>query len=240
MKYFTREYIEKSLKTIEPDTFTINDKAQKIDELLYQQICKETYDHYCTVWNRNLSESEFKELLNHKINYYRELLPETIICKIADIRVCAMGIVSSDIYKDICEYNNQALQYCETMRLDYKKEYMETVKYLSCNCKNALDCNLEDARILTYEQSNDQLRIYFSLDSYTKDNDYDLMYLFTDGQFKEVIGTLMQDSIRTYEIYATEDSMEFHILCMNSQCIIKGKDLNYHYSDSYKYREGLT
>lgn len=239
VKYFTKQYCEKSLKIIESDIFTINDKAKRKDELFYQEVYNETYNHYCTVWNYKLTELEFNNLLDDKTNFYKELLPDHIKCKIADIRVMAMGVVSQEIYNDICEYNNQLLIYCEEARTRYKKDYSETIKYLSNSCKKALDCNLSDAKILKYEILKDQLRLYFSLDTYTQNNDYDLLYLFNEGTFIEKIGILEQDYLRTYEIYATEKDIEFHILCENSQCIIQAKDLNYKYSESFKFRDGI-
>jgi hypothetical protein len=239
MKYFTRENYERNFKTVEIENFTINDLAQNKDEILYQQLYTNTYNHYCTAWGYKLNDFEFNTLLDEKITSYKERLPDYIINKIADIRVTVMGVVSQEIYDSICKYNNQLLRYCENLISQYRKEYSESIKHLSDCCKHALDCNISDAKIIKFEQSNNQLHLYFSLDTYTKDQDYDLLFIFTEGTFIEKFGLLNNDYLLTYEIYALESSIEYHMLFQNSQFIIKANDLVSQYSESYKYREGL-
>lgn len=159
MKYITKQYFEKSLKTIESEMFIINDRAKRKDELLYQDMYHKVYHHYCDSWGYKLTDLEFIDLLNSKIDFYKERLPEYITSKIADIRITAMGVVSQEIYYEIYKYNDQLLLYCENVRALYRKNHIETIKYLSDKCKKSIECNLYDSKILKYELSNNKLRL---------------------------------------------------------------------------------
>lgn len=239
MRYFTREYIKKSLNILEDGLFVINERAKAKDDMFYREVYQETYDNYCKAWNYQLTEDEFMDVLNNKMEFKRNALPEDIIHKIADFRIASMGIVTSDIYHEIMAYNDEMIHYCENARSCYRNEFNQSNTFFSDKCRAAINCDLSDAKIIKYEQFKDCLSLYFSLDTYTKDNDYDLVYMFKKGAFKELPRVLEKDALLAYELYASENFVEFHILCMDSQCIITAEALDYAYSESYKIREGI-
>lgn len=240
MKYFTREYQKKSLNILEDGIISIDTRAKVKEDLFYQEIYQATYDRYCRDWGYELTDDEFNYILNDKTKYFNEVIPEYIIGRIADFRVAALGIVTDEIYNAIKDYNAKALNYCENARYSYLYEYEISKQYFSERCARALNCNLCDARIIRCFQNNDNIYMYFSLDTYTKNNDYDLLYIFKKGEFLELTGVIQEDEVCYSEVYALKNYVEFHILGQNSQCIIAAEDLDYRFSESYKYREGIN
>lgn len=62
MKYITKQYYEKSSKTIQCEIFTIDDRAIRKDELLYEEMYNKVYSSYCNSWGYKLSDLEFNEI----------------------------------------------------------------------------------------------------------------------------------------------------------------------------------
>lgn len=240
MRYFTREYIQNSQNIIQDGILAIDDRAGVKDEVFYQELYQNNYNNCRNAWGSSFTEDEFRENFNWDIQFFRERLPESIISKIADFRVAALKTVSQEIYQDITEHSKRLSQHCEEAEASYRKDYAESKKYFSASCKKALECDISDARILKYEENEEQLLLFFSLDAYTVESDYDLVYIFKKGKFTEKLGTLENSWLYNYEIYAAETFVEFHIIsCEASQCIIQAEDLDYRYSESFKYREGI-
>ena len=158
MKYLTKQWYCDIQRTSYYYRFHVSKKAEVFSEeyflYLYKKRlrehkiwCKELAKEECEIYNEMEAIADFERMYANALLEAKENIPKDIILKVADLRILALSIVSSDIYrelKDYCKFlDNQTKKAMEEYYI-YYKQIKESLPAGIQNL-NMHDCEITDA-----------------------------------------------------------------------------------------------
>ena len=148
--------------------------------------------------------SNFKKGQKQKIKYLTRLLPKNILNEVADIRVLALGYITSKNKKAIEEYCNSNLQKVNQAFKKYEEYYKKT---FSNEEDKIFEDNLHDSYVFDYIENNNNLEL--NLNSIYSDIS---KIIFEDYKVIKQDGNIENAYWLYNEIYKTDNGYELHIL----------------------------
>ena len=133
MKYFTKEWFADTILAGMCFQVRKSSKASKFSEKYYLSLYKEQKKwfvknekfiakHNKEKFDLAAAEAAFEANYNENLEYVKANLPESILSRVADVRVLALGSAESDIVDDITRFCGQVNARCERLTDDYKEE----------------------------------------------------------------------------------------------------------------------
>jgi len=213
MHYFTKEWYELCQKTSAHLGLEEDEKAESFSEEYFQEL-----------YNRKLKELQmiheeiapkivvenFNQSIFHNQQRIKNILPEAILEKIADIRVFILRKATRQVIVDVtyfCDENRKLMM--KTIE-DYQKYYKKALESLYKSVVEKI--NFHDCTIIGIEQTENDLTFLF--DNSGGFTNITKMHLKNYEIVKQ--DALLHNSWWLYhEIYKTNGKYELHVLLLN-------------------------
>ncbi len=223
MKYFTKEWIKKTIVADMCFQLRQNPKAARLDEKYFQSLYDMKYKGFVRfekkkaralryVFDPKATEPAFAALFEENLQFVKENLPESILSRVADLRVLALGEAEYGMVHEITRYCGQVDRECKAVQEDYDAAVELLAEKLGWYKINSLELLL-NAALTAYEQSEaGALVLSFFNDVSNVRNTLTLL----NG--KLLSGETDPDArVLYYELTAEGDHLVFAMLCQNSE-----------------------
>lgn len=222
MKYFTKEWYELSQKTGFHLSLEEDKRAETYSEVFFQQIYGAKLQRWLHVqeevaalmqnesnepFHREQAAEQFQASFVYRQEYLRKALPETILNRIADLRVFALDIATRDVIQAVtrfCEENERSVRSTVEQYGAYYKEASKAMDKEIVYHFGFHDCIITKAIL-----RNDA--ITFLLDRSAGFTDIDEV-IFEHAAFVKLEGEIENSWWLYEEVYKVDDKYEFHAL----------------------------
>lgn len=225
MKYRTKEWYQLCQNQFDYFRFKADERAEIFSEEYYQELYQQKLNKFLTWIKERYDEDPeyglkygFPETYNQEelINYFKknhetsinelknDLFPE-ILTKVADLRVCSLGVVSADVLGYItiwCEANGEQTRVINQEYFAYEKN--------SKVAKEILDnYSFHDCRVIEAKKVDQDYVIKFETQSGFSSVEF---LIFHNYRIIELDGDLAGAWWLYDEVYAVEGGNEYHSL----------------------------
>lgn len=229
MNYFTKEWYELCQKTSAHFGLEEDEKAeffseeyfqelynQRLNELILEEVIakheivkvKGVYIEHKPLDSKKVAE-DFKQSLVHNQEHIKNILPEQILGRIADIRVFVLRKATRQVIKDMTHYCQENRKLTMKTIEDYQKYYKNALESLDKSVVERI--NFHDCTVIGIEQTENALTLLF--DNSGGFTNITKMHLKNYEIVKQ--DALLQNSWWLYhEIYKTNGKYELHVLLL--------------------------
>ncbi|UKS29698.1 DUF4085 domain-containing protein [Paenibacillus sp. HWE-109] len=223
MKYFTKEWYELCQKMSFHLGLEEEKQAGTFSEAYFQQLYKDELNKWLQLqeevasimqangtnepFNKDKETKQFHESIIYNQEHLRKSLPETILNKIADLRVFALNKATSDVINAVAQFCEDNKRVVETTGVNFRKYHKEAS--LSLDRGIVENFSFHDCKI-TKSIQNDQ-SITLILDTSGGFTNIDEVIFENVTIIKQDDG--LENSWWLYEeVYRVDDRYEFHML----------------------------
>ena len=219
MRYFTKEWYNNTLVAQMCFQLRKTEKAAKYSDKFYEKLYTVEEKAYIRYRKRELRvmrqsktveelKEEFRQNTNTNLEFVKNNLPEEILSEIADIRILALGSVTSAMYDKITRYCGKVNGKCESAKRAYEEACEEAFETIDPKTAKILS-DLQGAEILSITKSGDDLAIELS-DDYS-----DICITLTNGAQAEENTISEACFVSKSELILNEDKkFELSLLCI--------------------------
>lgn len=158
MKYLTKQWYCDVQNTFYYHRFHVSKKADVFSEEYFTYLykkrlrehknwCKETDEEEHEIYNEKEAIADFEKMYANALSAAKEVIPKDIVSEIADLRILALDIVNSDIYKKLKAYCKNLDNQTENAMKNYDAYYKQIKESLPEGIQNLHmhDCEITDA-----------------------------------------------------------------------------------------------
>ena len=219
MKYLTKQWYCDVQRTSYYYRFHVSKKAEAFSEeyfiYLYKKRlcehkiwCRELAEQEHEIYNETEAIADFERIYANALLEAKEDIPEDILSGIADLRILALNIVSSDIYRKLKDYCKKLDNQTKKAMEDYCVYYKQIIESLPAGIQNL---NMHDCEITNVSFNG---------------NDF-VMNIDSDGGYVEISKLVLKNAKITQhienlvgatwlydEVYQVDGKYELHILLL--------------------------
>lgn len=212
MYYFTKEWYELCQKTSAHLGLEEDEKAESFSEEYFQELynrkLKELQMTHEEIAPKIVAEN-FNQSIFHNQVHIKNILPEEILEKIADIRVFVLRKATRQVIEDVTHFCQENRKLMMRTIEDYQKYYKKALESLDKSVVEKI--NLHDCTVIGIEQTENSLTLLF--DNSGGFTNITKMHLKNYETVKQ--DALLQNSWWLYdEIYQTNGKYELHVLLL--------------------------
>lgn len=237
LRYFNMEWDRLNFAVTLPEFI---DGAGKIsEEAAYynDELFNKLYEEYCMKYNCFEDDLEKKrEFIKNNYQQWldtiKDSLPESIKVQIPDIRILALGTVTTETYNIICSYANEAKSRLDNLIKNYERDKEKAESHMSDRVYETMNQCYHDSYLMDVCYEDKNLYMKLCLDG----NSDNLEVQYAKLIFKNAV--LVKGNIQSklyrwkyHEIYYENDQFEIHIRFSDEEIIIQASDI---YRESYK------
>lgn len=219
MKYFTKEWYNDSLVADMCFQLRQTEKAFEYSDKFYEKLYAVEEKAYIRYRKRELKalkqsmtveeiKKEFCKNTESNLEFVKSNLPDEILSEIADVRILALGSVTSDMHVKITKYCGRLNSKCQSAERRYEEESDEAFERIDGKTSKILS-DLAGAELISIDQDTGKITLELS-------NDYsDISFTLTNANATEenafVKGSFV---VKPELIYNEEKKFEFSLLCI--------------------------
>ncbi len=213
MHYFTKEWYELCQKTSAHLGLEEDEKAESFSEEYFQELynrkLKELQMIHEEIAPKIVAEN-FNQSIFHNQQRIKNILPEAILEKIADIRVFILCKATRQVIVDVTHFCDENRKLMMKTIEDYQKYYKKALEIFDTSVVEKI--NFHDCTVIGVEQTENDLTFLF--DNSGGFTNITTMHLKNYEIVKQ--DALLQNSWWLYhEIYKTNGKYELHVLLLN-------------------------
>lgn len=199
-------------------------ETQVLSEEEYAQV-KANYDaereRMCAAWKTHISDPKkirqnCERNLQTKVSQLKQDLPTEILNEVADIRVLALGVTTSEIMKKITSFceENEAIE--KAIAKQYYEDYLQEYQ-TRAGREFVQELDFHDCKILSLEWCGNDLVIH--LDNQSGFTAYSTIFL-RDAEVLQCEGDLENSWWLYEEIYDADGGFELHVLLQGKETLL--------------------
>ena len=174
MRYFTKEWYNNTLVAQMCFQLRKTEKAAKYSDKFYERLYTVEEKAYIRYRKRELKamrqsssveqlKEEFRQNTETNLEFVKNNLPNEILSEIADIRILALGSVTSAMYDKITRYCGKVNGKCESAKRAYEEACEEAFEAIDPKTAKIIS-DLPDAEIISINKNGDDLILELSSD----------------------------------------------------------------------------
>lgn len=222
MRYFTKEWYHDTILAEMCFQLKKTSRASKYSESFFQYLYKSqkkwfiNNQKHIAKFNKvsfdlAVAEAEYEANYTENLDFVKSNIPEEILCKVADVRVLAMGSADGEIVDEITRFCGRINRNCEKVVEAYDAEVeklAESIGWYKINCLNML----ANAPIKSAETDADG---NFTIETSPEYTEIACKVTLSSPEISEIDERLVGAQILHFEILPAQDSgkIELNLLC---------------------------